>query len=300
MLVGTCVDSGLERVVEYLGEYHLPVSVISFEVFVLVDGSLLLVREVIEEQVAAQSEQSKTKSLDELRRQANRFGVGPDFDRLVTAAEGAGLYVRPYVRSVMLAPASARYRFLMAARPQADGRMRLSYGPDAFAEFYPDLSAEDVSAAIAGKEDGIYEGAELTNRVSAFVEFLAELPPPEAEGGGQGGTANTETVLALAACIREGEWATYGDISTAATGSSSAAMAVGNIARTNGEFPSPHRIPNRDGRIPTQWTDGLGGGPEVCRARLEAEGVTFLESGAADLSGRVAPEVLRARAEQDG
>ena len=87
MLVGTSVDPGLERVVSYLSDYELPVSVVTFEVFVLASGEQLLVREVIEEQVVAPAGTSKQKSVDEIQRQAVTYGVGDEFRRLVAAAE---------------------------------------------------------------------------------------------------------------------------------------------------------------------------------------------------------------------
>lgn len=177
VLVGTGVDPGLERVVAYLGEYELPVSVVTFEVFALASGEQLLVREIIEEQVEAPAGPSKQKSVGEIQRQAGTYGVGDEFARLVTAAEAAGLYVRPYVRSVMFAPPSHKNRFLMAASPRSGGRLRLSFGPEAFDEFYEELTADDVTQALGAKPDQDYQGNELAGMVKAVEDFLDELPP---------------------------------------------------------------------------------------------------------------------------
>lgn len=46
--------------------------------------------------------------------------------------------------------------------------------------------------------------------------------------------------------------------------------------------------------IPPNWHFGDGKGPEECRRRLEAEGVTF-EGGRADPARRVGYEEVRAR-----
>jgi hypothetical protein len=177
VLVGTGVDPGLERVVSYLGEYELPVSVVTFELFALASGEQLLVREVIDEQVEAPVGTSKQKSVDEIQRQAMAYGVGDEFARLVAAAEAAGLYVRPYVRSVMFAPPSHKNRFLMAVGPRSGGRLMIAFGPDAFVEFFDQLTAEDVTQALGSKLDRQYQGDELTGMVKAVEEFLEELPP---------------------------------------------------------------------------------------------------------------------------
>lgn len=176
VLVGTGVDPGLERVVSYLSEYELPVSVVTFEVFALASGEQLLVREVIEEQVEAPAGTSKRKSVDQIQRQAVTYGVGAEFSRLVAAAEAAGLYVRPYVRSVMFAPPSHKNRFLMAVGPRSGGRLMIAFGPDAFDEFFEDLTAEDVTQALGSNPDGDYQGAVLVDMVKAVEEFLEELP----------------------------------------------------------------------------------------------------------------------------
>ncbi len=176
LLVGTGVDPGLERVVSYLGEYELPVSVTTFEVFALASGEQLLVREVIEERVAAPTGNSKQKSVDAIHRQADSNGVGDEFARLVAAAEAAGLNVRPYVRSVMFTPPSHKNRFLMAVSPRSRGRMTISFGPEAFDEFFEDLTSEDVTQALGTKLKGEYQGDQLADKVAAVEDFLERLP----------------------------------------------------------------------------------------------------------------------------
>ncbi len=111
--------------------------------------------------------------------------------------------------------------------------------------------------------------------------------------------ADAGTVMRVASLIRPGEWATYGDVSTAITGSSTAAMAIGNIARSREDFPTPHRLLNASGKVPDAWTttDGTGG-PEVCRELLQDEGVAFNGDGSASSESRVPSEVLRARLDE--
>lgn len=81
--------------------------------------------------------------------------------------------------------------------------------------------------------------------------------------------------LEMAAHVRPGEWTTYGDIALAVRGTVAAARAVGRAAARLPHFPAPHRVLQLGGVIPAHWHDENGGGPEECRRRLEAEGVTF-------------------------
>lgn len=52
---------------------------------------------------------------------------------------------------------------------------------------------------------------------------------------------------------------------------STAAIAIGNMARDNPTFPNPHRELNGNGAIPDGWVNPDGGGPEVARARPETK-----------------------------
>lgn len=107
--------------------------------------------------------------------------------------------------------------------------------------------------------------------------------------------------LRAASEVRHGEWATYGDIAIAVTGKDDGAIAVGRLASTTGsEFPTPHRILKAGGVIDPLWHDDDGQGPSESRRRLEAEGVTFLQSGRANGSQRVSWEVLRERLRDAG
>lgn len=107
--------------------------------------------------------------------------------------------------------------------------------------------------------------------------------------------ADSETVMAIAQHGGAGEWTTYGDLSIVASGSSGAAIAIGNMARNNDAFLNPHRVLNAKGEIPARWVTGDGGGPEVARTRLEAEGLTFQPNGTANPENRIDVEELGRR-----
>ncbi|SCE78188.1 Alkylated DNA nucleotide flippase Atl1, participates in nucleotide excision repair, Ada-like DNA-binding domain [Micromonospora coriariae] len=150
---------------------------------------------------------------------------------------------------------------------------------------------------LSGKPE---EAAELVTRFAmAVLDALGQddetdFPDPDQIESATG-RADTATISAIAACIKPGEWATYGDLSKVATGTSSAAIAVGTIAARTPAFPNPHRILAGKGKIPNSWASSDGGGPDACRERLGAEGISFLPDGRAAPQQRASVDALRTR-----
>ncbi len=294
LVAGTGVDPGLERVVELLARYEVPVSVVSFQVFDLPGGGPLLVREVVEEDRPVRTTaRDAARSLDSVRERAVAAGVVGAFDEILGAADAAGLALRPYVRSVMIAPPTQRNRFLAVVTPEPGRGMRIDFGPEAFAEFFDGLTAEDVEAALGPPGYVWYAGPDLAAVADRMTAFFSELPELTDMGDAR---ADAPTVKRLAQGVRPGEWTSYGDLSTAAIGRPSAAMSIGTMASRVSDFPNPHRVLNSRGAVPAGWRDDAGAGPEECRRRLEAEGIRFGSDGHADPSQRVGPEELKARA----
>jgi len=79
----------------------------------------------------------------------------------------------------------------------------------------------------------------------------------------------------VAALIRCGEWATYGDISLAAHGDLRGTDLVKQAAMTHPHFPHPERVLSDGGIISATWRDYEGHGPEHCRRTLAEEGIEF-------------------------
>ena len=111
--------------------------------------------------------------------------------------------------------------------------------------------------------------------------------------------ATADPYLAMAEHVHPGEWTTYGDISIAVRDDTQGARAVGRAAATLEHFPNPHRILLSGGQISEDWktSDSEVPNPEVCRERLEAEGVTF-DDGRAKREHYVAWDVIVERAEE--
>lgn len=184
LVVGAGTHAGLERVNEFLSRFGLPISIVSFEVFQLDGGPLLLVREVVDEQTA-KPEPRRRYTVEAIRGMAVDVGVGDQFDRFVRMSEEAGLPVQPQGASVRVAPPANRTRFLMYAGPRAGtrgGELGIWVGPADFAEWFSHIEEEAATAALGEYDDGAYlAGEELEKRLEQIEVFLKEYFP-ESEG----------------------------------------------------------------------------------------------------------------------
>ena len=177
LLAGVGVDAGLERIVEYVGGFGIPISVVSFEVFEPDGGARLLIREVTEEDSRPERRAARRYSVEAIRQRAAEAGVQAQFDRFLEIVRAAGLHPRPYSLAVMIAPPANRTRYLMYARPEAGGIV-FSAGPDGFAEFFPPLTGDEAMAAIGPYEHPAPHlvGADLDARLDQIEAFLQTLP----------------------------------------------------------------------------------------------------------------------------
>ena len=296
IVAGVGVDPGMERVVNYLSQFQIPIRVVSFDVFQGPDGSRLLVREVLDDEASPTPDRKdkKSRTIEEIGKVAESEGVGEAYQQIIAAATGSGLFCRPYKHSVMITPPSHKSRFLMLLNPRPGQGLRTFHGADAFAEFIPDLSADEVEDALGPSDESTFiTRSEWEDRTRIIVEFLSQLP--DVSQAADSPRADAAAVFPIAELVHPGEWTTYGDLSTAVTGRSSAAMAIGNMARVMPDFPNPHRILNLRGQVPSAWQSADGEGPEACRQLLKSEGVGFDADGTASAQSRLALEELLAR-----
>lgn len=179
LLVGAGVHSGLERMNEFLARFDVPIGIVSFEVFKLVDGPQLLIREVVDEP----TESDGPISVDAIRAYAAEVGVREQFDRFVKMSEQAGLPVQPQRASVRVAPPANRTRFLMYAGPRTSasgGELGIWVGPGQFAEWFPHIDENKAVAALGKYDDGGYlTGQALNDRLDEIERFLTESFPPQ-------------------------------------------------------------------------------------------------------------------------
>jgi alkylated DNA nucleotide flippase Atl1 len=112
----------------------------------------------------------------------------------------------------------------------------------------------------------------------------------------------SDPYVRVAGFVRAGEWTTYGDISIAVRGDTSAARAVGRAAATLPHFPAPHRVLWSGGRVPPTWKSHASPDPdpEECVRRLKDEQVAFDDKGHASRAHYVSWDVLAQRSESEG
>lgn len=177
LLAGLGADAGLERIVAHLGGYGVPISIVTFEAFEVHDGPRLLIREVTEEKTESRPQRPR-RSVDEIRELARDTGVEAEFERFLRMSREAGLAVQPYTSAVMIAPPTARNRYLMLARPERGG-IHMHAGPAQFAEFFPLLAEADAKAALGPYDPRAhFTGADLDARLDQIEDFLKILPRP--------------------------------------------------------------------------------------------------------------------------
>jgi alkylated DNA nucleotide flippase Atl1 len=86
-----------------------------------------------------------------------------------------------------------------------------------------------------------------------------------------------QSILRAASLVRRGRFTTYGDISQVVYGHGQGGQAVGRLAMTARDFPTPHRVLAKGGLIPPSWSfpDGTGG-PEDAERLLKKDGIKIL------------------------
>ena len=176
---GAGIESGLDRIINYLERFNFPITTVAFQLF---DGplGLLLSREINDEvDIESTSLQSnerrvgKALTLDQHRENAKGFGVGAVFEAIIGAAENTGLGIRPYVRSVMITPPENRNRCLTVLRPRQN-QIRVWCAAPTIREFYPDISDGILDEGVCD-QFLILEGSEPDENAIKIAEILASL-----------------------------------------------------------------------------------------------------------------------------
>lgn len=144
IVVGMAAATGLKRIADYLdNSFGVPISVLELQAFWTPGGGLIFAREETgaeDGDLAAECAKSGPSSLDErwekVRASAAQYGFTDALKDFRSSIERAGLFPRPYTRSIMVAPPQARNRYLAVA--SFTGHLAgISYGPDAWNEFFP-------------------------------------------------------------------------------------------------------------------------------------------------------------------
>lgn len=155
IVVGVGQDGAVDRMIDFLdGRFGMPIRAVTFEVLE-VDGTQVLVREETNSEPVTTTDGLPTNDRGAVIARAGgaESQNGKRMIAIAGAAERNGLFARPYRRSLMITPLQNKTRFLMnmwtwAGKPD---HLVISYGADAFSEFFP-VDAETVSR-IFGADD---------------------------------------------------------------------------------------------------------------------------------------------------
>lgn len=185
VVVGITADEPLLRITRFLTQkYGVPMSVVELQAFLSPSGDRLLLRE--ETGSAAETDTTDSvkpaATVDErwARVQASAAASGCA-DALEAARErlaASPIYLRPYARSVMIAPASNRTRYLGVIGfmgKAGSGLAHLSYGAEALQEFFPALDPGQITSAL-----GPASMQATSDDIVAFADRLALLLDPVA------------------------------------------------------------------------------------------------------------------------
>lgn len=153
------------------------------------------------------------------------------------------------------------------------------------------LTAGDVSRELAYDEPNTYTALGSLEKAG----LLEQVPDASPKRWRLAVNHRRDKILAASRVISVGEWATYGDIAIAVGDNVRLARSVASVAAKNPTFANPHRVLLKGGLIAPDWRDDDGRGPDECKRRLRAEGISFDEHGAASSDARIGYEELQER-----
>jgi hypothetical protein len=174
LVVGTDRDPGFDRLIEFLATNHdVEIEAVTFEVFDLPDGGMILVREIVETTVRPELV-SQAEKLKAVLAQAQRNGDRAIFDAFLAAAEGLGLHARPYVVSVMFTPPTNKTRMLFTLWTKPGGTTVWTYS-EAFEEFFPGISAEQARRHLGPDGERRLDERSAAEFLSGLERLFADL-----------------------------------------------------------------------------------------------------------------------------
>jgi hypothetical protein len=152
------------------GKHDVPISLVTFEVFSLPNGRLLLAREVTELDTApaASGRPEPKATVEAVLALAAKLGTREKLQQAIVVADELGFRIRPYKTSLMFTPPSNMNRMLFTlwVKPDKNG-LKAFVGVEPFTEFYP-LDRATVEAHLGPEGWRTFADRE-------FDEFLTGL-----------------------------------------------------------------------------------------------------------------------------
>ncbi len=176
IVVGTGKEPGLERIISYLNQYDMSISLVSYEVFEVGNQEKILLRELTDPEFEERKPRiDRYASIADICQLADNNGMGSEFRSLLEKAQELGLYARPYKKSIMYTPHSNRSRclFTVWAVPE-HGKMWVCAIPKAFPEFYS-VTTETVLDKLGNTDQKPMDRESITKFITALQELFEEI-----------------------------------------------------------------------------------------------------------------------------
>jgi Holliday junction resolvase-like predicted endonuclease len=178
--VGTGKDPGLDRMVDFLSGFEVPITVVTYDAFETDDGQSILVRELSEAEATPSAKQRM--SVEQICERADKGGIGVEFRKLLQAAKKHGIFPRPFTRSIMYTPPwnRANTLFTVQSSPGRGGSVPFYLETGAFAKFYQVTTEEAASlvGAAGWREMG---DSDVDNFVAGLDKLFQLIEQHDAE-----------------------------------------------------------------------------------------------------------------------
>ncbi len=181
-LVGTQNTPGLDTMLDFMSrKVHLPLTVVTFEVFQLENGQRILVREVDERDIPTaptkKQAQRNAASDEKVCAMADQVGVGREFRLILAETSKLGFHHRPYARSIMYTHPDHKTRMLFTVWAYQKP-LRVYVGYEAFVEYYP-VTPEQVAEALGPSGWRRMELEEVNQLISGLERLISYGTPGE-------------------------------------------------------------------------------------------------------------------------
>ena len=174
ILVGAGREQGLQRIVNFLAKFQLPISVVAFSVFQVAGAGHLLLRELTESEGALANAPSSMPSHESHVQTAMSHGIGDAFSSIIETATKLGLGSKSFKRCVMLAPPHNRNRALFTVwdTPDEPGKVTVWLGTEPFERAF-EIPQEEVTKLLGPGEWRRLSADEVQQFVSGLKTLLS-------------------------------------------------------------------------------------------------------------------------------
>ena len=155
VLAGIGVREDLQHMVNYLSnKFSFPVSICTFAAVSAPgdDQGIILMRDISEDSIPGASEGERSEDYDDRILGVKQFFKTPNqvliFDEFCKIFSGQpNLFVRPWTKSIMIAPSQHHGRYLAFFTASRDG-IRASVSAESILEFFPDADVSEITAEM--------------------------------------------------------------------------------------------------------------------------------------------------------